>query len=78
MLFRSSLQDEDGKVRARIGLTAEGAPILRLLNADGELRGIIGLTTDGVPVMQFLDAKGNPMLTIPERLPESDAADEGL
>ena len=46
--------------------------------ADGELRGIIGLTTDGVPVMQFLDAKGNPMLTIPERLPESDAADEGL
>jgi hypothetical protein len=30
-----SLQDEDGKVRARIGLAAEGSPILRLLNKEG-------------------------------------------
>jgi len=60
-----SLQDEDGKVRARIGLAAEGSPILRLLNKEGELRAIMGLTADGTPVMQFLDAKGEPEWTAP-------------
>jgi len=60
-----SLQDEDGKVRARIGLAAEGSPILRLLNKEGELRAILGLTADGTPVMQFLDDKGEPEWTAP-------------
>jgi hypothetical protein len=69
-----SLQDEDGKVRARIGLAAEGSPILRLLNKEGELRAILGLTADGTPVMQFLDDKGEPEWTAPSSFsPTMDA-----
>ena len=61
-----SLQDEDGKIRARLGLAAEGSPIIRLLNKDGELRAIIGLTGDGIPVMQFLDKNGNAIWSAPD------------
>jgi hypothetical protein len=72
-----SLQDEDGKVRARIGLAAEGSPILRLLNKEGELRAIMGLTADGTPVMQFLDAKGEPEWTAPSSFsPSHDVPSE--
>jgi hypothetical protein len=63
-----SLQDEDGKVRARLGLAAEGSPILRLLNKDGELRAIMGLTSDGTPVLQFLDKDGEALWTAPGSL----------
>jgi hypothetical protein len=52
-------------VRARLGLAAEGSPILRLLNKDGELRAIMGLTADGTPVLQFMDAEGDPLWTAP-------------
>jgi hypothetical protein len=64
-----SLQDEDGKVRARLGLAAEGSPILRLLNREGELRAIMGLTSDGTPVLQFMDEDGEPLWTAPGTLP---------
>jgi hypothetical protein len=69
-----SLQDEDGKVRARLGLAAEGSPILRLLNKDGELRAIMGLTADGTPVLQFLDKDGESLWTAPGTLPGGKAA----
>jgi hypothetical protein len=79
-----SLQDEEGKVRARLGLAAEGSPILRLLNKDGELRAIMGLTAEGTPVIQFMDKKGEPTWMAPEKLPivdltevESVPAEEG-
>ena len=55
-------------MRARLGLAAEGSPILRLLNRDGELRAIMGLTSDGTPVLQFMDADGEPMWTAPGTL----------
>jgi hypothetical protein len=35
--------DEHGKVRARLGLAAEGSPVLRLLDADGELKALVGI-----------------------------------
>ena len=61
-------------MRARIGLAAEGSPILRLLNKEGELRAIMGLTGDGTPVMQFLDAKGEPEWTTPSSFsPDAEA-----
>jgi hypothetical protein len=71
-----SLQDEDGKVRARLGLAAEGSPILRLLNKDGELRAVLGLTGDGTPVMQFLDDAGVPTFTAPASMQGSGAPAE--
>ncbi|HEX9717897.1 MAG TPA: hypothetical protein VGA93_08140, partial [Actinomycetota bacterium] len=64
-----------GKVRVRLGLAAEGSPILRLLNREGELRAIMGLTSDGTPVIQFMDKKGEPMWMAPEKLPEEFAVE---
>jgi hypothetical protein len=72
-----SLQDEDGKVRARLGLAAEGSPILRLLNKDGELRAIMGLTAEGTPVLQFLDKDGESLWTAPGTLPGGKAGGAG-
>ena len=49
------LYDRTGKVRVRLGLAAEGSPVLRMLDADGEMRAVVGLADDGTPFVQFLD-----------------------
>jgi hypothetical protein len=58
------LYDKAGKVRVRLGLAAEGSPVLRLLDQDGELRGVVGLASDGSPFIQFLDEQKAPIWTM--------------
>ena len=48
----------------RLGLAAEGSPVLRLLDRDGELRAIVGLAGDGSPFVQFLDEAKAPTWTM--------------
>jgi hypothetical protein len=52
------LYDQRGKARIRFGLTADGAPVLRLLDQDGTVRALIGLANDESPFVQFMDDDG--------------------
>ena len=58
------LYDRLGKVRVRLGLAAEGSPVLRLLDREGELRAVVGLAADGAPFVQFLDETKQPTWTM--------------
>ncbi len=51
-------------MRIRLGLAADGFPILRLLDADGELRALVGLADDGSPLIQFMDERKQPTWTM--------------
>jgi len=56
--------DNAGKVRVRLGLAAEGSPVMRLLDRDGDLRAVVGLASDGTPFVQFLDEGKEPTWTM--------------
>jgi hypothetical protein len=58
------LYDRTGKVRVRLGLAAEGSPVLRLLDREGELRAVVGLAGDGSPFIQFMDEQKAPTWTM--------------
>ena len=58
------MYDRLGRVRIRLGLAAEGFPILRLLDAEGELRALVGLADDGSPLIQFMDERKQPTWTM--------------
>lgn len=57
------LYDRSGKVRVRLGLAAEGSPVLRLLDKDGTMRAVVGLASDGTPFIQFQDELKKPTQT---------------
>jgi hypothetical protein len=58
------LYDRSGKVRIRLGLAAEGSPVLRLLDHDGTMRAVVGLASDGTPFIQFQDDQKEPTQTM--------------
>jgi hypothetical protein len=58
------LYDRNGKVRIRLGLAAEGSPVLRLLDHDGTMRAVVGLASDGTPFIQFHDDQKKPTQTM--------------
>lgn len=53
-----TLYDEQGRVRARVGLGPDGAPSVSLTGADGQIRAQIYLKADGEPRIGLADAHG--------------------
>lgn len=58
------LVDEEGKVRAVLGLGRDGAPNLDLSDAKGLKRATLALLPDGSPVLMLSDARGEERATL--------------